>query len=120
MEESLIFSDFSSGELPPVGSVVEKCFNSPTMEYFKVKILAHDERVAIFRWLEGNFSGRIDESDNRINHKGTSCECPTFRPIKSHKDKVIEKAREALKGFDLPPDVYEVLYITDCLKLPAP
>jgi len=113
-----VIEEFENGELPPVGSIVEKCFNSPTMEYRKVKILAHDEGVAVFRWLEGSKSGRLDESENFINHKGTSCECMAFRRVRTQKELAVDAAKSALKGFDLRPEVYEALYNADLLKLP--
>ena len=75
------------GELPPVGEVVE-CNDADGWQ--KRKILAVDSSVQLVVELFG-------DKKVECNHPN---EVWTFRPIRSERDKLVEKAKEICKSWD--------------------
>lgn len=82
-----------SGEgLPPVGVVCDKCYNSPN-EYYQVKIIGHDEDLAVFRWLDGPYAGELSEKRQNLNMHINNPHW-SFRPIRTP-EQIAADEREA-------------------------
>ena len=103
--------EWKEGELPPVGTeceVINRDISNPKWEACKILFI-------------GNFVA-VYTSESCVERVGRLeddlCE---FRPIKSHRDKVIEKALDInskAKHSCMAADVYGMLYDVGMLKMP--
>lgn len=80
--------------LPPVGTVCEACWTSPD-EYYQIKVLAHDDGKAVYRWQTGPGSGELSESEGGI-HGEFSKPHPKFRPIRTPEQIAAEEREKAI------------------------
>lgn len=72
-------SPWNGTGLPPVGIECEYCYTSPS-EYYRVKIIAHDDDKAVYRWVDGPLALKLGDSDNQPLGAVTYPH-PQFRPI---------------------------------------
>lgn len=79
-----------SGEgLPPVGIECERMWASGPASYVKVRVIAHDDGQAIYRFLEDRRKGEV-QADR--DGDGDSCGNPIFRPIRTPEQIAAEEA----------------------------
>jgi hypothetical protein len=91
-----------SGEgLPPVGTVCERMWPSGFIEYAKVRIIAHDDGQAVFRFMEGLRAGRV-QADGQGD--GDSLGNPIFRPIKTPEQIAAEDRDKAINQMEFDTD----------------
>lgn len=103
--------------LPPVGTVCESVYTSPD-EYYRVKILAHDDGEVVFRWVDGP-----NESDVSVSRQyqfgGNGMKVHMcFRPLRTERERWIEDTlpilHENSNGHISYKKLAEVIY--DALK----
>lgn len=115
--------------LPPVGVECECCYTSPS-EYYRVKIIAHDDDKAVYRWVDGPLALKLGDSDNQPLDAVTDPH-PKFRPIRTseqiaadERDRAVDELCEAIVGYYGAPKMSEhylglarALYDADYRKL---
>ena len=74
---------------PPAGCICEGLYDSERKEWFRVRIIGHDDGAVIARWLEGKKAYCLLDYSSP---KGS------FRPLRSEADKKRETAVEAMTG----------------------
>lgn len=87
-------SPWNGTGLPPVGTVCEVCWTSPD-EYYRVKVLAHDDGKAVYRWQTGPCSGELSESEGGILGKFSKPH-PRLRPIRTPEQIAAEEREKAV------------------------
>lgn len=112
---------WSGTGLPPVG-ICEALWNSPD-EYYKVKVITHDDGEAVFRWIDGPDNGVIASSGNEVYGGLKIKEHYMFRPIQSIKSER-ERWIDTVLGFRKPGDYTDEqwaadLYDAGLAKLPG-
>lgn len=80
--------------LPPVGVECECCYTSPS-EYYRVKIIAHDDEKAVFRWIDGPMQFKLGDGDHYTLGAFTNPH-PTFRPILTPEQIAAEERKAAV------------------------
>lgn len=82
--------------LPPSGIVCESVYTSPD-EYYRVKILAHDDGEVVFRWLDGPNESDISAS-RQYQFGGNGMKVHMcFRPLQAERDQWVEDALNILQ-----------------------
>lgn len=117
--------DWDGKGLPPVGVECECCYTSPS-EYYRVKIIAHDDEKAVFRWIDGPMQFKLGDGDHYTLGAFTNPH-PTFRPIRTPEQIAAEEREKAIAAMQrivssgdphYGRKVCEALYDAGC-RLPA-
>jgi hypothetical protein len=82
--------------LPPVGTVCERAWSGEEESYQRVKVLAHDGDLAIFRWVDGPRAGELQD-DRQDVVQGI----PIFRPIRTPEQIAAEEREAAIGDIEL-------------------
>lgn len=105
-------SPWNGTGLPPVGIECECCYTSPS-EYYRVKIIAHDDEKAVFRWIDGPKQFELGDCKNYTLGALTHHH-PKFRPIRTHeqieaeeRDKAVDELCETIVGHYGSPKMSE-------------
>lgn len=90
--------------LPPVGIECERMWASGPASYTRVRVIAHDEGQAIYRFLGERQKGKVQAD---AQGPGDSSNNPTFRPIRTPEQIAAE---ERVKAIDEMAAVYKSNY----------
>lgn len=80
--------------LPPVGTVCERMWSSGPATYVKIRVLAHDEGQAVYRFLEG---GRSFDVQADAQGSGDSLNNQIFRPARTPAQLAAEEREKAIE-----------------------
>lgn len=86
-EAALAQTEWNGEGLPPVGCECEALFDSGSSEWYRAKIIGHDEGRVVGRWIEGPKAYEI--LDYSSPHG-------SFRPIRSESDKKRDEAIQSM------------------------
>jgi hypothetical protein len=78
--------------LPPVGTACERAWSGEEESYQRVKVLAHDGDLAIFRWVDGPRAGELQDDRQDIIQ-----DIPIFRPIRTPEQIAAEERAQAIE-----------------------
>lgn len=81
--------------LPPVGMVCERMWASGPASYVRVRVIAHDEGQAVYRFLEERRKGEVQASKPG---DGDSCGNPIFRPARTAEQIAAEKRESGIRA----------------------